>query len=167
MHYKVCFGTMSHHLTSHGPDQRSRFHVRPVRAGKLRPLLRELQLRAVRAPSDDAFAGPQVGGLLGVPRGRPDLVLVPVQHVHGHAPGGRERGRVGAQLGQDAGDSDQVFRGRIERANTLEFLPSDAGFVEVHVGEVGAQHLLARAGPVGRGSRIGAIRRSVSNAYFQ
>ena len=158
---------MSHHLTSHGPDQRSRFHVRPVRAGKLRPLLRELQLRAVRAPSDDAFAGPQVGGLLGVSRGRPDLVLVPVQHVHGHAPGGRERGRVGAQLGQDAGDSDQVFRGRIERANTLEFRPSDAGFVEVHVGEVGAQHLLARAGPVGRGSRIGGIPRSMGSSCFQ
>ena len=70
--------------------------------------------------------------------------------MHGHARG-RERGRVGAQLGQNAGDSDQVFRGRIERANTLEFRPSDAGFVEVHVGEVGAQHLLARAGARGQG----------------
>lgn|GEM_PF-5024053 len=70
--------------------------------------------------------------------------------MHGHARG-RERGRVGAQLGQNAGDSDQVFRGRIERANTLEFRPSDAGVVEVHVGEVGAQHLLARAGARGQG----------------
>ena len=166
MHHKARFGTMSQPLTSHGPDQRPRLHVRPVGAGKLRPLLRELQLRAVGAPSDDALAGTQVGGLLGVPRGRPDLVLVPVQHVHGHARG-RERRGVGAQLGEDAGDAHQVFRGRVERADTLEFRPSDAGFVEVHVGEVGAQHLLARAGPVGRGSRIGAIRRSVSNAYFQ
>ena len=141
---------MSHHLTSHGPDQRPRLNVRPVRAGKLRPLARELQLRAVRAPSNDALAGTQVGGLLRVPRRRPDLILIPVQHVHGHARG-RERRGVGAQLGEDAGDAHQVFRGRVQRSDTLKLRPSDAGFVEVHVREVGAQHLLARAGARGQG----------------
>ena len=150
MHHKARFGTMSQHLASHGPDQRPRFHVRPVRAGKLRPLLRELQLRAVRTPANDALAGTQVCGLLGVPRRRPDLILVPVQDVHGHARG-RQRGGIGAQLGEDAGDAHQVFRGRVQRAYTLEFRPSDAGFVEVHVREVGAQHLLARAGARGQG----------------
>ena len=58
-HHKARFGTMSQHLESHGPNQCPRLNVRPVRAGKLRPLARELQLRAVRTPSDDALAGPR------------------------------------------------------------------------------------------------------------
>ena len=94
---------------------------------------------------------PRSAASSGVPRGRPDLVLVTVQHVHGHTRG-RECGRVGAQLREDAGDAHKVFRGRIERANALEFRPSDAGLVEVHVGEVGTQHLLARVGA--RGQRV-------------
>ncbi len=94
---------MSQHLASHGPDQRPRLNVLPVRAGKLRPLAWNCSC-GLCTPS--MMLRPQVGGLR-VSRRRPDLILVSVQDVHGHT---RSRGRGGsrAQLGEDAGDAHQA-----------------------------------------------------------